>query len=94
MAPSVEVTRRAPLKRLAQYAVAMLEGPRQIALLPYTASVHGRARADRVAAHVAGKPEADGMRWWGDLRGDIQGAFLAENDFVAQDVTHRFVGGT
>ena len=54
-----------------QYAVAMLEGPRQIALLPYTASVHGRARADRVAAHVAGKPEADGMRWWGDLRGDF-----------------------
>lgn len=56
---------------LSQYAVAMLEGPRQIALLPYTASVHGRARADRVAAHVAGKPEADGMRWWGDLRGDF-----------------------
>jgi len=56
---------------LSQYAVAMLEGPRQIALLPYTASVHGRARADRVASHVSGKPEADGMRWWGDLRGDF-----------------------
>ena len=56
---------------LSQYAVAMLEGPRQIALLPYTASVHGRARADRVASHVAGKPEADGMRWWGDVRGDF-----------------------
>lgn len=56
---------------LAQYAQSMLEGPRQIALLPYTASVHGRARADRVASHVAGKPEADGMRWWGDVRGDF-----------------------
>lgn len=56
---------------LSQYAVAMLEGPRQIALLPYTASVHGRARADRVASHVAGKPDADGMRWWGDVRGDF-----------------------
>ncbi|MEL1266126.1 autotransporter domain-containing protein [Pseudoxanthomonas putridarboris] len=56
---------------LSQYAVSMLEGPRQIALLPYTASVHGRARADRVATHVAGKPEADGMRWWGDVRGDF-----------------------
>ena len=56
---------------LSQYAVAILEGPRQIALLPYTASVHGRARADRVASHVAGKPEADGMRWWGDVRGDF-----------------------
>jgi outer membrane lipase/esterase len=56
---------------LSQYAVAMLEGPRQIALLPYTASVHGRARADRVASHVAGKPDGDGMRWWGDVRGDF-----------------------
>jgi outer membrane lipase/esterase len=56
---------------LSQYALSILEGPRQIALLPYTASVHGRARADRVASHVAGKPEADGMRWWGDVRGDF-----------------------
>ncbi|MET0655484.1 MAG: autotransporter domain-containing protein [Pseudoxanthomonas sp.] len=55
---------------LADYAVSVLEGPRQIALLPYTASVIGRARADRVGYHVNGKPEADGMRWWGDLRGD------------------------
>jgi len=56
---------------LSQYALSVLEGPRQIALLPYTASVHGRARADRVASHVAGKPDADGMRWWGDVRGDF-----------------------
>jgi outer membrane lipase/esterase len=55
---------------LADYAVSVLEGPRQIALLSYTASVIGRARADRVGYHVDGKPEADGMRWWGDLRGD------------------------
>ena len=33
---------------LADYAVSVLEGPRQIALLSYTASVIGRARADRV----------------------------------------------
>ena len=55
---------------LGQYAVSLLEGPRQIALLSYSASVMGRARADRVALHVDGKPQADGMRWWGDLRGD------------------------
>ncbi|MGH8027722.1 MAG: autotransporter domain-containing protein [Pseudoxanthomonas sp.] len=55
---------------LGDYALSVLEGPRQIALLPYTASVIGRARADRVGQHVAGKPEADGMRWWGSLRGD------------------------
>jgi outer membrane lipase/esterase len=56
---------------LADYSLSVLEGPRQIALLPYTASVHGRARAERVFAHVDGQPEADGMRWWGDLRGDF-----------------------
>ena len=32
----------------------------------------GRARADRVAAHLAGKPDGDGTRWWADLRGDFQ----------------------
>lgn len=57
---------------LAQYAVSILEGPRQIAVLPRSAATTGRARADLVAAHVAGKPEADGMRWWSSLRGDSQ----------------------
>lgn len=58
-------------RMLSQYAVSILEGPRQIAVLPYAASVIGRGRAERVAHHVSGKPEADGMRWWGDLRGDM-----------------------
>ena len=57
---------------LADYAVSVLEGPRQIAMLSGSASMTGRARADRVAAHVGAAPEADGMRWWGDLRGDWQ----------------------
>lgn len=57
---------------LAQYAVSVLEGPRQIAVLPYSATVTGRARADLVALHVNGKPAADGARWWGSLRGDNQ----------------------
>ncbi len=55
---------------LGQYAISVLEGPRQIAVLPYTASVTGRARADQVSRHVDGKPDADGMRWWGNVRGD------------------------
>lgn len=55
---------------LSQYALSVLEGPRQIAVLPYTASVIGRARADQVSRHVDGKPESDGMRWWGGFRGD------------------------
>lgn len=55
---------------LGQYAISVLEGPRQISVLPYTASVTGRARADRVSNHVGDKPEADGVRWWGNVRGD------------------------
>jgi outer membrane lipase/esterase len=56
---------------LADYAISVIEGPRQIALLPNSASMVGRSRAERVAVH-AGAPEADGMKWWGDVRGDFQ----------------------
>ena len=56
---------------LADYAISVLEAPRQIALLPNSASMVGRARAERVAAHATA-PEADGMKWWGDVRGDFQ----------------------
>ena len=58
-------------KIVADLALSALEGPRQIALLPHSAAVVGRARADRIAAH-AGKPDSDGMRWWADARGDFQ----------------------
>lgn len=57
---------------LSEYAVSVLEGPRQVAALPYSATVTGRARADLVALHVDGKPAGDGARWWGSLRGDNQ----------------------
>lgn len=57
---------------LSELAISALEGPRQIALLSHSASTIGRARADRVSAHVTGKPDADGMRWWTDVRGDNQ----------------------
>jgi len=61
---------------LAQYAVSVLEAPRQIALLPNSASMVGRARAERVAAHTTGPdadgPDANGMKWWSDVRGDFQ----------------------
>ena len=56
---------------LADYAISVIEGPRQIALLPNSASMVGRSRAERVAAHAVA-PEADGMKWWTDLRGDFQ----------------------
>ena len=57
---------------LSQYAVSVLEAPRQIAILPHATAVVGRARADRVSSHLAGKPEGDGMRWWFDGRADFQ----------------------
>ncbi|TXI50927.1 MAG: autotransporter domain-containing protein [Lysobacter sp.] len=57
---------------LSQYAVSVLEAPRQIAALPHATAVVGRARADRVANHLGGKPEGDGTRWWVDTRVDVQ----------------------
>ena len=57
---------------ISQLAVNMLEAPRQIAVLPLSASTTGRSRADTVANHVVAAPESDGMRWWTNLRGDYQ----------------------
>lgn len=57
---------------LSEYAVSVLEAPRQIALLPHATATVGRARADRVSGHLAGKPDSDGMRWWVDGRADFQ----------------------
>lgn len=56
---------------VSQYVVSVIEGPRQMALLPNAASMVGRARAERVAAQLT-PAEADGMRWWADVRGDFQ----------------------
>ncbi|TWI09059.1 autotransporter domain-containing protein [Aerolutibacter ruishenii] len=58
-------------RMLAEYAVSVLEGPRQVALLPNAASMVGRARAERVAAQLD-PAESDGLRWWADVRGDFQ----------------------
>ncbi|HEY0335434.1 MAG TPA: autotransporter domain-containing protein [Stenotrophomonas sp.] len=57
---------------LGQYAISVLEAPRLQQVLTHSASTIGRARADQVAWHIDGKPEADGMRWWGSVRGDMQ----------------------
>jgi outer membrane lipase/esterase len=58
---------------LAQLAEAMIEGPRQIAVLPHVESGIGRARAGRVDAHLsAPSGEGNGMRWWADVRADSQ----------------------
>ena len=55
---------------MAQLAISMIEGPRQMALLPHVETVVGRARAGRVDARLAGQPQGEGWRWWADVRGD------------------------
>ncbi|HRN61720.1 MAG TPA: autotransporter domain-containing protein [Luteimonas sp.] len=57
---------------IAELAIGMIEGPRQIAVLPHSAAMTGRGRAERVGAQLAVAPEQDGRRWWADLRGDFQ----------------------
>lgn len=57
---------------LGQYTLSILEAPRLQQVLTHSAQVTGRARADQVAWHIDGRPEADGLRWWGSVRGDNQ----------------------
>ncbi|MCD9086147.1 autotransporter domain-containing protein [Stenotrophomonas sp. SY1] len=56
---------------LGEYAISVIEAPRLQQILSHSAQTTGRARADQVGAHLGGRP-ADGMSWWGNLRGDIQ----------------------
>lgn len=56
---------------LADLALSALEGPRQIAVLPHAAAMSGRSRAERVGTHYDDRAQADGRRWWLDLRGDV-----------------------
>lgn len=49
---------------LGDYAVATLEAPRQIAILPLSAMSVGRARADLLSSQLASMRGNDGMRWW------------------------------
>src|SRR5690606_15723635 len=59
-------------KALADFAVSVIEGPRQIAVLPHVQAMIGRARTQTVDAAIAGFDKEDGMRWWADVRGDQQ----------------------
>ena len=56
---------------LGQYAISILEGPRLQQVLSHSAQTIGRSRADQVSLHQASRP-ADGMSWWGGVRGDMQ----------------------
>ncbi len=56
---------------LGQYTLSILEAPRNQQILTHSAQTVGRSRADQVSWHLAGRP-ADGLSWWGNLRGDMQ----------------------
>ena len=56
-------------KALADFAISVIEGPRQIAILPHSEVVTGRARAQMVDGTIAGFGKEDGMRWWADVSG-------------------------
>jgi len=56
---------------LGQYAISILQAPRLQQVLSHSAQTTGRARADQVGAHLVGQQD-DGLRWWGNVRGDMQ----------------------
>ena len=61
-------------KVIADFAISVIEGPRQIAILPRSAAMVGRARSQVVDANVGGlmASDGDGTHWWADVRGDQQ----------------------
>ncbi|MEO6226289.1 MAG: autotransporter domain-containing protein [Thermomonas sp.] len=52
---------------LGQFAVSVIEGPRQIAILPQSEATIGRARTEMLATGLGNRPESDGMRWWASI---------------------------
>ncbi len=74
---------------LASYALSVLEGPRQIALMPYVASLAGRSRVDRIAIH-ANRPIADGMGLWAE--GSYDGSSLEVGNGYKEKVKSLLAG--
>ena len=58
---------------IADLAIAMIDGPQQVAVLPQSATVTGRARADRINNRLSLAPaRSEGRSWWADVRADMQ----------------------
>lgn len=70
-------------KLLSQFAVSVIEGPRQIAILPQSEATIGRARAELLATGLGSRPTNDGMRWWASVLNTSQrfGRNATANDF-------------
>jgi len=61
-------------RAMADLAISMIDGPRQIAVLPHSEATIGHARSREIGSVIAGfgNMQNDGMRWWANLRGDQQ----------------------
>jgi outer membrane lipase/esterase len=59
---------------MGDYAISVLEAPRQVQMLTHTTSVANRARAGIVGGEAMARAMSDseGMRWWANVRGDFQ----------------------
>jgi len=49
---------------VADYAIATIEGPRQIALLPHVTAMGQQDSARALASQLSFAPQGDGMQWW------------------------------
>ena len=59
-------------RALADLAISVIDGPRVLAVLPHSAAMVGRARAQMVEGAMQGAGSEDGTYWWANLRGDQQ----------------------
>ncbi|WP_407910078.1 autotransporter domain-containing protein [Lysobacter claricitrinus] len=59
---------------MGDYAISIVEAPRQVQLLTHTTSVINRSRAEVVGGEAMARSmiEGEGMRWWANARGDFQ----------------------
>ncbi|WP_133500826.1 autotransporter domain-containing protein [Cognatilysobacter terrigena] len=59
---------------MGDYAISILEAPRQVQLLTHTTSVINRARSEVVGGEALARSLVDGdaMHWWINARGDFQ----------------------
>lgn len=70
---------------LADYALSVIEAPRQMAVLPHAAVMTGRSRMQQVGAQIDAAGE--GSRWWAGLRLDQQ-----EHEFDAHNALYDASG--
>lgn len=73
---------------IGDYAISILEAPRQLAMLPHSAAMVGSARADRVATQIEERVQGEGMRWWIDgLSGTQRNDEAGEYDGASPTLT-------